>query len=565
MSDVSRGQRDLLPGFLEALAVLGRLGPVLWPGWEPLRQPALLVLAGGGCVLLGTGVLPPSFARISLPAASAGARGEESLGWAADPLPLAAVLPGTLAGEYRIATIGDRAVPVVGPLRGPVDCAFVGELARGLFRAQVAVRLAADMDVLAGLDDEDREELYDARLHDLDLSDPAVRIVALLAQSQLAYERYPEASLLNNVLANLEGRLLFGHAAPDGWEPPAASPARRKGSSSSGAAASDGDVTGAVVLGSAGPARAQVFALVRRERHASLRPFLVAYERRLELYEGLPRYVELKLYRRLTQADELGLSTGDLPPGEATLAAVLEWAPAAARLAGQRVGLLSRLNERGWGAARRRFHHSGMGLANLLDATVVGWPQMVLSERLPLDVVLEGAVGFDGGEGDERLLESARQHYQYYDRLEDERTWVRAVEERRRQLVGAVLDAPGTRVVLDVSSLREKASWYDRQTAEAIGESILVHVRPGVFTYGDGSTFVEFKGTSVVEERRAKLLHATVPGPPVAIWGDDERLPETRNAEFTEGLQLDLGCLRVRANRGTIEHEGGALLVRLLA
>ena len=564
MSDPGCRQLDQLPGFLEALVVLGRLGPVLWPGWEPLRQPALIVVAGGGYVLLGTGVLPPSFAKIRLPGPSDEARGEEPLGWAAGPVPLAAVLPGTLAGEYRIATIGERAVPVVGPLRGPVDCAFVGQLARDLFRAQVAVRLAADMDVLAGLDDEDREELYDARLHDLDLSDPAVRIVALLAQSQLAYERYPEVSLLNNVLANLEGRLLFGHTVPDGWEPPMAPPARRRGNNPSGAVEANGNVACAAEVAGARPARAHAFALARRERHAALRPFLVAYERRLELYEGLPRYVELKLYRRLAQAAKLGLSAGDLPPGEAALAAVLEWAPAAARLAGQRVALLGKLNERGWGAARRRFHHSGMGLADLLDATVVGWPQMVLSERLPLDVVLEGAVELDGGERDERLLESARHHYQYYDRLEDERTWVRAVEERRRQLVGAVLDGPGTRVILDVSSLREKASWYDRQTAEAIGESILVHVRPGVFTYGDGSTFVEFRGTSIVEERRARLLHATVPGSPVAIWGDDERLPETRNAEFTAGLQLDLGCLRVRANRGTIQHEGGALLVRLL-
>jgi hypothetical protein len=201
----------------------------------------------------------------------------------------------------------------------------------------------------------------------------------------------------------------------------------------------------------------------------------------------------------------------------------------------------------------------------MLDATVPGWRNAVSSDRQPLDLVLESAVTFDGGDTDERLLELARRRYGYYDRLEDERTWSEDVGDRRRELLAKVLGAEGTRITVDVSALNEKTAWYDTSSAEKIGESVVVHIRPGVFTYGDGTTFVEFRGVAMVEDRRARLFHLTVPGTNLAIFGDADRVPGHKGAEFTEGLDVDLAGFRVRAQRGTVQRDGGVLLISLLA
>jgi hypothetical protein len=282
--------------------------------------------------------------------------------------------------------------------------------------------------------------------------------------------------------------------------------------------------------------------------------------------EGLPRYVELRLYRELARvAGEQTAQQARHALGDDSAEGATGLSSRAMRLFDARVGLLTQLSQRGWGAARRRFSHSGMGLAFLLDEVCPGWHAQLTEGLVPLDLILEQAVGFEGDEGDDELVEAARLRYGYYDRLADERQWVRDIECRRRELVGAALDTPGTRVAVDVSALHDKTSWYDGQSVEWVGESVAVHRQPGVFTYGDGSTFVEFRGVSLVEDKRSRVLHLTVPGPRLVVFGDDEAVPETRNCEFTEGLEIDLGPLRVRARRGTVEHDNGALLITIQA
>jgi len=521
-----------------ALATINHYGRQLWPGWSVLSCPSVVALPAGGA--LATGFADPPLGFASLPGTEAD--GDPPVHYKPGAPPRAHVIvPGALAGGYHVAHLGEQAIPLVA-LAGERDgLANLGALVRGLFRAQVSLRIAADMNVFAGAAADELEGLMDTSARGLAFEDPAVREAAFLAECQQAYERYPETALLNNVLANLEGRLLHGRVVRDGFAEGAATEA-------------GGRLSPAAAAGRA-------LALVRRDRYGEMASPLIAYERRMELFEGLARYVELRLYAVLAAAARDQVQR--LGDSEEATGADLE--ARARRLLTSRLGLLTQLNQRGWGAARRRFAHSGMGVAFLLDEVAPEWIGTLVGEHLSLDLLLEQVVGFEGGQADDELLEAARIRYGYYERLADERHWVRDVEGRRRTYVTAALDAPGTRIAVDVSALEDKSSWYDGESVQRVGESVLVHQRPGVFTYGDGSTFVEFRGVALVEDRRSRVLQMTVPGPKLVVYGDEEALPETRNAEFTEGLEIDLGPLKVRAKRGTVEHEGGALMIKLLA
>jgi hypothetical protein len=503
-----------------------------WPGWGPGAAPALISLEPEGSLLLGVPEPPPGFGRLDL------ADGLAAL-YRPGLVETQRLANGVLAGRYQVAAWSGRVIPAVSfsPARDAVTS--MGMLVRELFRVTAALDLAGSVAATAGTGEEDElSEVAAPSAGADDFAEGALpRRAAFLRQLQAAYERYPEMQLLNNVLGNLEGRLLYGHLNGSGF----------------------GEEAVGVTGQSQPAATARALALVRRERHADMGPSTIGYERRMELFEGLPRFVELALLR--------AMCGGDGPPVLAEFEAIAgeDYRETARRLVAARFGMLTQLNVRGWGASRRRFYHSGAAIAFLLDDVVPGWRREVALEGRPLDLVLEAVADFDGGPVDEKLLETTRRYYGYYERLQDEQQWSRDTADRRRELLAGVFSGAGTKVTLDVSALNAKSAWYDTATAERLGESVIVHVRPGVFTYGDGGTFVECRGLSMVEDRRARLFHVTVPGTKLAIMGDEESVGGARGAEFTEGLNVELGGLRVRARRGVLRRAGDTLYIRVLA
>lgn len=526
---------------LAALAFIDRRGPRLWPGWRPLGQPAVLVLPGGAALAIGLSEAPVGF----VPLADGAARtdGHRPVHYSAGPVGAQAATTGAMARSYRMVRLDGVAHPAVLLPELGNGLAAVGTLARRLFRGQVGLGLAVAVEaaVGAGYDDSGPPGTEPDSLP----PGPAglgPRLPAFLADCQRAYERYPETSLLNNVLANLEGRLLHGYLDGDGFATAAAG------------------TTGHPVRPEERLGRC--LSLVRRERYGELAPRLVAYERRAEILEGLARYVELKLHRELSGAAGQQASK---PPGDAGDEALTSFESRARRLFRAGIEVLPQLNRRGWGASWRRFGHSGMGLAFLLDDARPGWAERLAEAREPLDQLLEQAVGFLGDRADDELIEAARMRYGYYDQLADERAWVRETEARRRELVGGALDGPGTRIVLDISALGDQVRWHDTCPVEWVGESVAVHRPPGALTHAQGTTYVEYPGVTLVQDLRSGMLHVTVPGPALEVMGDDTVVPETRECEFSEGLQVDLGSLRVRARRGRVERGRGGLLVTILA
>jgi hypothetical protein len=569
-----------------------------WLGWRPGAHPLIVSFVQGGNLLIGVSHPPAGFRPVAAGAradggssGSLGGDGSNS-GGAPNRAELTAFYrpgfldqrtlgTGALAGRPRFSEVGDELVPSVSFSPGRDPLASFSALVREAFQVQVALQLASRVDAKAGVIDEtDLEGLMDEGGAAKGASSRGGRsarskgrlleMAAMLRECQEAFERYPESSVMNNVHGNLEGNVLYGLLIKDGF---AADVARETG----GVARETSEVIGEGVSPSeasderVGPqdagggteSLARTVALIRRERWAQLNSATIAYERRMEIYEGLPRFVELELLRALA------LGTGAASPDRLLPEFVqlmdVNLKEAAARLVRTRFGLLTQLNRRGWGASRRRFYHSGMGLGYLLDATVPGWRGEVGADHRPLDLILEDAVTFDGGDTDEKLIELARRRYGYYECLEDERAWAEDMGEKRRALLAKVLEAEGTRITVDVSALNEKSAWYDTGSAERIGEAVVVHIRPGVFTYGDGTTFVEFRGIATVEDRRAKLFHLTVPGTNLAVFGDEDRLPGHKGAEFTEGLDVDLAGFRVRAQRGTVHRDGALLFISLLA
>ncbi|MDP2871161.1 MAG: hypothetical protein Q8P31_01260 [Bacillota bacterium] len=529
------GHRTALVYLAQADALCRAVDP--WIGWRPGAEPVLVSMAPGGNLLVGSPEPPPGFRPVAGGAGGAGGGNGLAAFYRPGFLDQRSLGVGVLAGRPRYSQVGGALVPAVlfSPGRDPL--ASFGVLARKVFQAQIALELAAGVDAAKGVADETDLEGLSGTATGESKRNAFAGMAAMLRECQESFERYPESTVHNNVLGNLEGALLYGFLQKDGFDAQVA-------------AVTGDDATASL---------ARTIALVRRERWAQMTQPLVAFERRMELYEGLPRFVEMLLLRAIAAGGEGLLSadflrlTGD------------DVSTAAGRLSSARFGLLTQLNRRGWGAGRRRFYHSGMGLGFLLDAAVPGWRREISDEGQPLDLVLESTVTFDGGHLDEKLLELARRRYGYYERLEDERDWAEAAGEKRRELLAKVLEAEGTRITVDVSALSEKSVWYDTGAAERIGESVVVHVRPGVFTYGDGSTFVEFRGLAMIEDRRARLFHLTVPGRNLSVFGDDDRLPAHKGAEFTGGLDVELAGLRVRAQRGTVQREGGLIFISLLA
>jgi hypothetical protein len=244
--------------------------------------------------------------------------------------------------------------------------------------------------------------------------------------------------------------------------------------------------------------------LVRRERRGPLPDEQVAWEHAAEVWDGLPAYV-----------------AGTEP--------VAAWA---------RAGLTS---------------------ARLLDRVCPGWQPAWESTRATLTDLLERHVRFDGGDGDEALLLGAQARHDYPQILAAARDRIAAARAAREALVSRILRGRGALLVVDTSALGE-GFVEAAQAGQPVNAGMSVYPGDVAFRFRGAEVF--FRDVPVVQDRRAGLLQARVPGR-LRMSGDGAPLEGDGEAAFTERLELDLPGVTLRARAGFIRPLDEGLYVKL--
>lgn len=242
--------------------------------------------------------------------------------------------------------------------------------------------------------------------------------------------------------------------------------------------------------------------LVRRERRGPLPDEAIAAEQAAEVWDGLPAYV-----------------AGQQP------------ASRSARI--------------------------GLGLAQLLDRVDPGWQVVWGAGRDSLDQALERFVAFDGGSGDEALMQDAQYRHDYAGLLVAAQKRLAAERTARKALVDRILRGDGSLLVVDTSALGE--GFVEAATpGQRVNAGLSVWDGAVAFRFRGAEVF--FDGVPVARDRRAGLLQARVRGR-LHMSGDGADLEEP--AEFTERLEMDLPGVTVRARHGWVRPLDEGLYVKL--
>lgn len=312
-------------------------------------------------------------------------------------------------------------------------------------------------------------------------------------------------------------------------------------------------------------------ALLRRERYACLEPedgqageegeaaggqgaFDVG-GRALEVVAGLPAFVGAGCAAALADGGSGTAPPPELAAGLADLGEVPQ--PARRRLTGWGLAtLLSRLEAAGPRDAERA---SGRAWAPR-RAFPQGW-RVALREGVGLDRLLEAHVTFDGGSRDDAALAAALAAHGHADALTRSRAAAAAAEHARTALLAGILQGTGTLLVVDVRGLGAGRVAAPRP-AELVHAGLAVHPAGVTFTYPRG-TLLAFSGVPVAEDRRAGLLQVRVRGR-LHLAGDGTALGAAA-ADFSQGLELQVPGVRIRARTGSIQPVEGGFLLRLLA
>jgi len=372
--------------------------------------------------------------------------------------------------------------------------------------------------------------------------------------------RYPELSPVNNVLGNIEGRLLYGYVST------------ALGPAGAGARAEDRPASGPTAGAGGDPVRfAYDFCLVRRERRGPLEDDVIDYEQELELTEGPARYVRLRCLLAAAASACSGEADG-YRPGKAF--SVLSGRHAYSRapsLVEEELSKLPGVNVEAAGSAWWRFYVTGMALCFLADELDPAWKVRV-SAGETLDAILERLVTYGGEAEDEARLDVLRERYGYDGRLEAERVFSRSEMQRKKELLAGLLEGgDGMRLTFDVSELVPEEDWWesghvvfnwDPSALETVTRSVRIHGR-GLRFRGFG-TDLEFTGVPVLEDQKSRLFHVKLPDEVnLKLEGDGREVALGKGAVFEDGLELELPGVRARARSGYVQDAGGTLYVKI--
>ncbi len=298
--------------------------------------------------------------------------------------------------------------------------------------------------------------------------------------------------------------------------------------------------------------------LVRRERWADCEPAQEQDARAVECAAGLARYAGACCAGRLALAAR---NTPAVPPAEliARLADLsAEPLPQRGGLTGWALASLLHLLEPVRGAAGGEAVAGGRPWAQRRSFPD-GW-KAALSAGVAFDQVIESYVRLDGGSRDDAALVAALATYGHADALERARLLAAATADARRALIEGILRGEGTLLAIDIRRLG-RPRVESPAPVQAVHGGLAVYPAGASFAFEAGPHLC-FDRLPVAEDRRSGLLQTRVRAR-LRMQGDGAALRGGGRAVFTDGLDLTLPGMRLRAAGGTIEPVDGGYLLRL--
>ncbi len=289
-------------------------------------------------------------------------------------------------------------------------------------------------------------------------------------------------------------------------------------------------------------------ALLRRERRSAMEDDDIAAERAAEVLLGLSAYVGAQFAAALGGTSPLKAVLRRL----STLDAMAQCAAC-----GWAMGLLLDAWEQVVppGSAPRRRSWAGR------PEFPRGWRTAVAEGVVRnLDEILESRVPFDGGGRDDRTLEGALLRHAYAARLTAAAEALAASSRAHQTLVEAVLQGPGTLLVLATGELGAPTIVFEKPP-QAVHSRLRVYPQGAEFRYRHGAR-ISIRSAVLAEDLQSGLLQVRVPGR-LRLSADGGPPPAEADLAFTDGLRLTVGGVSVAAAEGVISVMDGGFFIHL--
>lgn len=263
--------------------------------------------------------------------------------------------------------------------------------------------------------------------------DAARQGVKWRAENSLLVSEYPETAARNNALFNIEAQILFS-----ALQSADTASARR---------------------------RAREFIAVRKMRQGELDWRFVEFEKGLESNEGLAEYAGIK-------AVLVGLEAASRKQ-----AAIPFQSLDRNRYTADRFERLRRITRVGRNS-RLRFYDTGAAQAFLLDRLMADWKKRVQTTGSAIQALVEEASS-DSDKELKHIAGSALRQYEYEEVLKAEHEIEARKLSERRALMDSVINRPGRRYIIDVSSLGRVGDLvsFDPMNVTVIDNQKRVHTR----------------------------------------------------------------------------------------
>ena len=284
---------------------------------------------------------------------------------------------------------------------------------------------------------------------------------------------------------------------------------------------------------------ARTLALLRRERRGDWTAEREAAERALELLTGVACYVGWRC-------------AGGVPAVPDGLGQLSD--PARTRIAGALLCAVLNLLAGTAPPPRRAASGRRQPPADWREALLTG-------AATDLDELLEAHVRFEGGSRDDSLIRAACDRFGYDAVLSEARQAAELAAQARTALVERILRGPGTLLTFSIAELGP-ATITPAEPPQPVNAGLTLHASGARFEYPDG-TLLDCPGVPLAEDRHGGLVHLRVAAS-LQFGGDGRSIDPNAEVQFTGGLDLRVGALRARAQRGSVRPIEGGWLVRMV-
>lgn len=337
--------------------------------------------------------------------------------------------------------------------------------------------------------------------------------------AELVFE-YPGDSARNNVLFNIEGRILFSALQASNVS------TLRK--------------------------RLRQFISVRQLRQGELEPLLVSFEKDAELNEGLAEYAG-------TKAVLVGIKAAN----RQQISVPFQFRNVNDFIEKKFERFNSTVPAKN--NIRTKFYNTGAAQGLLLDRLMPDWKMRVQEHGTALQELLEEATKFLGGNS-QSTPESALRQYGYADLLKDEEQFAAKRQAEVQAQLDSVLNQEGQRYVIDVSAIGKmgEVQGFDPWNLTIVSREVRLHKRM-LNVAEEGYYKMSFSQPVVEDRRNRQYITISAPETTQVILVDDVLFDTTKSGEkqFEKKLVITSPKFNLEAKAGVVIVTEKGILIKL--